>query len=129
MGFRHNRSIFDQQTTPGCHPAVVEIIVPHHSKFGFVVAPRVGIRNFLGLNVRVQFLLPVLQSHRQIGRPPGLPEKVEIVSEPFPLIELGHGAKQPVLSFEPDGASCTVVDLLEGAVLESFPPLVAFSGG
>ena len=52
--------------------------------------------------MRVQFLLPVLQPHCQICRTARFPEEIEVIPHPLPLIELGHRAEKPVLSFEAD---------------------------
>src|SRR5438552_126367 len=52
--------------------------------------------------MRMQLLLPVLQSHRQIRRTTRLPKEIEIVSHPLALVEPRHRAEKPVRSFEPD---------------------------
>src|SRR5437870_8803017 len=98
--FGHNPPLFDQQTTPRRHPAIVEVIVSHHFELRFVAAARIRIGNFLGLDMRMQFLLPILQPNRQIRRTARAPEKIEVIPKPFALVEPRHRAKKPVLSFE-----------------------------
>ena len=63
MGFRYNRAVFDEQTAPRRHPSVIKVIVSHHFELRLVVAARVRVRDFLSLDMRVEFLLPVLESH------------------------------------------------------------------
>src|SRR6202030_3525695 len=58
----------------------------------------------LCLNVGMELLLLVFQPHSQISDPSRTPEKVEVISHSFALIELGHRAEKPVLSLEPDGS-------------------------
>src|SRR5207249_6609477 len=66
----------------------------------------IRIGNFLGLDMRMQFLLPVLQPNCQIRRTAGAPEKLEVIPKPFAFVEPRHRAKKPVLSFE---ANCRVL--------------------
>jgi hypothetical protein len=40
MGFRDDPAVFDEQTPPRDHPAVVKVIIPHHFELGFVTAAR-----------------------------------------------------------------------------------------
>ena len=59
-------------------------------------AAYVGIRNLLRLDVFVQFLLAIFQTHRDIGRSLGAPKEIEVIAKPLKLIEQGHGAEKPV---------------------------------
>src|SRR5437762_3555052 len=65
-----------------------------------MIAAGFWIRNLLRLNEGMQLLLPILQTHREIGRAPGPPKKIEIIAETLMLIEPGHGAEKTVLPFE-----------------------------
>ena len=50
----------------------------------------------------VQFLLPVLQTNRQIRGSARAPEKIEVIPHSLALVQLRHRAKEPVLSLETD---------------------------
>ena len=53
----------------------------------FCVPRTYRVRNLLCLNLRVQFLLPILQTHRHIGRAFRAPEKVEVIAEALALVQ------------------------------------------
>ena len=67
-----------------------------------MTAARLRIVNLLSLDVGVQFLLLVFQSHRQVGDAPRFPKEIEVISDPLALIQFSDGAKEPVLPFESD---------------------------
>jgi len=54
----------------------------------------------------VQFFLPILEAHREIGRSARFPEEIEVIPEPLALIEFRDRAKKPVLPFESERSSC-----------------------
>src|SRR5262249_7899316 len=84
-------------------PTLNKSIVPHDFKFLLVTSSRIRIKKLLRLHVGVQFFLPIFESDGQICRPPRFPEKIEVISDSFVLVELRYRAPQPILSFEPDG--------------------------
>src|SRR5207247_2856935 len=63
-------------------------------------AMHVSVCNLLCLDVLVQLLLPVLQTHCDIGRALGPPEEIEIIAETLTLIECGHCPEKPILAFK-----------------------------
>ena len=66
-------------------------------------AAHVSIGNLLRLNVFVQFLLAILQTHCEISWPLGAPKEIEVIAATLVLIELRHGAEQPVLPLKGNG--------------------------
>src|SRR5947199_44010 len=79
------------------HSPVVKIIVSHDLDLCLVSAAHVSVGNLLRLNVFVQFLLAILQTHCEISWPLGAPKEIEVIAATLGLIELRHGAEQPVL--------------------------------
>jgi hypothetical protein len=53
MGFGYDPTVFDQQTTPGDNPAIIEEVVADDLKRCPITAARRLIRNLLGLDVGV----------------------------------------------------------------------------
>ena len=62
-----------------------------------------SVGNLLRLNVLVQFLLAIFQTHREIGWPLDAPKEIEVIAETLALIERGHGTKKPVLPLKGNG--------------------------
>ena len=100
MRLRDDLAVLDKKTAPRDDSAIIKVIIPDNFEFGFVTPAGLGIKSFLGLNVRMQFFLFVFQPHCQISEPSRLPEKIEVISHSFALVQLGNCAKEPVLPFE-----------------------------
>src|SRR2546423_9637533 len=96
--FGHDLFVFYQQTAPGNAAASIKIIISNHPEFGLMISMHAVVGDFLGLNVSVQFLLPVFQAHSQIGGPFRSPKEAEIITESLMLIELGYGSEKPGLA-------------------------------
>ncbi len=69
-----------------------------------MIAMYVSVRDLLSLDVLVQFLLPVLQAHCDIGRAFAPPKEIEVITKTLALIKRGDGAVESVLSLKSDGS-------------------------
>jgi hypothetical protein len=65
--FRHDSTIRDQQGSPRNYAAIIKVIVADHLELSLVSAAHVSICDLLRLDVFVQFLLPIFQTHGDIG--------------------------------------------------------------
>src|SRR5207249_377567 len=73
-------------------------------EFRLMGAMHVSVCNLLRLDVLVQLLLPILQTHCDIGRALGPPEEIEIIAETLTLIEQRHSAEHPILALKGNGS-------------------------
>ena len=99
---RHDSTVCYQQTAPGNHPAVVKVIVPDHLEFGLMSAADIPVCDLLRLDVFVQFLLAIFQTHGDIGRAFGPPKEIEVIAKTLASIQPRHGAEEPVLPLKSD---------------------------
>src|SRR5206468_9415998 len=65
----------------------------NHPEFGLMSPTHISIRNLLRLNVLVQFLLTIFQTHCDIRRALGPPEEIKVIAETLALIKGRHRPK------------------------------------
>ena len=96
----YSPAVYDERSAPCNHPAVVEKIVADDRELRVLMAARMRITNLARLDQRVQFFLPVLESHRHVSLAARVPEKVVIIAVALVLIERGDGAIHSVGALE-----------------------------
>src|SRR5947208_16132270 len=64
----------------------------------------ISIRNLLRLNVLVQFLLTIFQTHCDIRRALGPPEEIKVIAETLALLKGRPRPKHPILALKSNGS-------------------------
>jgi hypothetical protein len=98
--FGDDVAVFDEQTTPGDHPPVVQIIISNNGELRFHVAVGVRVVKLARLDKRMKVLLLVFKPNRHRGGSLGVPEKIEVITEPLALIKPRNGAEKPILTLK-----------------------------
>ena len=101
-GFGDNLVVFDEQTPPGNHPPVVEIIISNNGEFRFHVAVGLGVVKLARLDKGMKVFLLIFKPNRHSGGSPGVPEKIEVVTESLALIKSRDRAEKPILTLKSD---------------------------
>ena len=101
--FRHDSAIRDLEASPRNHAAVIKVIVADHLEFSLVSATHVSICDLLRLDVFVQFLLAIFQTHGDIRGAFDPPKKIEVITETLVLIDPCDCAVKTVLPLKNDG--------------------------
>src|SRR6184192_1428290 len=67
-------------------------------------ATHISIRDLLCLNVLVQFLLTIFQTHCDIGRALGPPEEIKVIARTLALVERRYRSEEPILALKSNGS-------------------------
>src|SRR3712207_6769888 len=86
-------AVFNQQSTPGCHLAVIDVVVTYYGELRRHGPTRVIIVDFLGLHERSQALLTVLQPHGDLCGAICTPHKGEVMPPALLAVVLGNRTK------------------------------------
>ena len=99
-GFGDDVAVFNEQAPPGNHPPVVEIIISNNGELRFHVAVDLWVVKLARLDKRMKVLLLVFKPNRHSGGSLGVPEKIEVITEPLALIKPRDGAEKPILTLK-----------------------------